>query len=224
MRLLGLGFVAFVVAANVAFAGLQSQFGYDDILREPAGVVLAKFDQGGPALIGLWALFTLSAAVFAPLALGLAKGSEHRWGVAMPVATSLGVASAVLQAVGLARWVFVVPGLADLHQSEPALAAGLFQTLHQFAGVAIGEHLGQLFLVGWTLGAARMFWAGGDAWLKPLSILGFATLPLWLVGQTELFATVIPGLQVIEAAPWAFMGWEAWLLAVGIRLSLMSTK
>jgi Domain of unknown function (DUF4386) len=221
MRILGLGFIAFVIAANLAFVGLQASFGYDDILREPAGVILARFREGGTVLIGLWALFALSAAAFVPLALAMDKAAQRRWGAAMPIATAFGVVSGVLQAIGLARWVFAVPGIAELHLTEPAIAEALLWTLHQLAGVALGEFLGQLFLVGWTLGAARMFWACGDKWLQGLSVIGFATVPLWLLGFTELFATVAPGVPVVEAAPWAFMGWEAWLFAVGVRLATL---
>jgi hypothetical protein len=218
MRLLGLGFVAFVMSANLAFALLAMRFGYDDILREPASVVLERFSAGGPELIGIWALFALSALAFAPLAVALNKALSGAWGVSMPIATMAGVVSAVLQAVGLSRWVFVVPGLAETQKTDPAFAANMFSLLNQYGGVAIGEHLGQLFLVLWTCGVAVTCWRGPNRLLRWAAILGFATIPGWIMGQTELFATVVPNLRVFEFTPYAFMAWEAWVLIMGIIL------
>jgi hypothetical protein len=56
--------IAFLVVSNVAYVGLINLFGYDDVLREPVDVVLARFQAGGPALrwrmsSGSW--FTASA-------------------------------------------------------------------------------------------------------------------------------------------------------------------
>lgn len=218
MRLLGLAFILFVLAANAAFIALQMTFGYDDILREPPGVVLERFAAGGPTLILIWLAFALAAAAFAPLALAFGKSAEAAWGRAMPIATTLGVVSAALQSVGLARWVFVVPGLATLHPSDPQTAEALFQVIHAYGGVAIGEHLGQLALIGWTAGAALALRRAPDPLVRALSWLGLATIPAWILGQSELLATVIPGFPVIEAAPIAFMAWEAWLLLLGLAL------
>jgi hypothetical protein len=220
MRVLGGGFIAFVLAANAAFIGLQATFGYDDILREPAGEVLRQYAAGGPTLTLIWLGFTLSALAFAPLALGFHKVARGQWGVELTIATGLGVASAVLQAVGLARWVFVVPGLVTLNATEPAMAQAAFQVIHAYGGVAIGEHLGQLTLLGWTLGAALAMRRAPGRALRLWSWLGLATVPAWLLGQTELLATVIPGAPVIEAAPIAFMAWELWVLGLGVLLLL----
>ena len=45
-------------------------------------------------------------------------------------------------------------------------------------------------------------------------------MPLWLIGQSEMLAPVLPGLPVVEAAPLAFMSWQLWLAALGIALAL----
>jgi hypothetical protein len=37
----------FVAVVNTAFALLVDRFGYDDILREPAAAILARFAAGG---------------------------------------------------------------------------------------------------------------------------------------------------------------------------------
>ncbi len=52
-------------------------------------------------------------------------------------------------------------------------------------------------------------------WLSGLGLLTAPLLPL-LLGQSELLATVIPNLPVIESTPIGFILWEIWLLLVGI--------
>jgi hypothetical protein len=215
---LGVGLMAFVVAANAAFVGLIVQFDYDDVLRRPPAEVLSAFQAGGDVLIATWALFMLAALAFAPLALGVSKWLHARFGEPAAIATSLGVASAVLQAVGLSRWVFAIPVLAQAHAADPADADHVFMlyaVLNQFAGVAIGEHLGQMLLIGWTSGVALTLWRSREPMFQVLATPAALIGPAWLIGQTELYATVLPALPVIEAAPFAFMAWEVWILVLG---------
>jgi hypothetical protein len=90
--------------------------------------------------------------------------------------------------------------------------------VHQYGGVVLGEHLGQILLLAWSIGIIAACWRAGGA-LKWTSLIGLVTIPLWIVGQTELFATVIPDLPVIEATPFAFMLWMVWLLALAGALA-----
>lgn len=211
--------VAFVAAVNVPFALLVERFGYDDVLREPASVVLERFAAGGPALVAIWLAFALGSLLFVPVATGMARALRDE-SVARPsVVTLLGIASALLQAIGLLRWVFVVPGLAERHLDPAAsdfareAAVAGFQLVHQYGGVVIGEFLGQLLLVGWTVGTAWPLLARGGAW-RVIGLAGLLISIGWVVGFTELLATALPGVLAIEAAPIAFMAWEAWLLAI----------
>ena len=89
--------------------------------------------------------------------------------------------------------------------------------VHQYGGVVIGEQLGQLLLVGWTVGLAAAMLR--SPLFKPwLGWFGLLTAPLLLLGQSELLATVIPAMPVIETTPIGFILWEVWLLVVGISL------
>lgn len=224
MRLLGLGLIGFVVLAAAAFSLLAANFGYDDILREPPAVILAQFKAGGDSLIFTWAAFMLSAALFAPLAVGVGRWLESRYGIATPIAVMCGVVSAVLQAVGLSRWVFVAPVLAERHAADPAGAETALMVINQYGGVAIGEHLGQLFLIGWTVATAVAFWRTGDRFLRIAAAAAGVIAPMWLVGQTELFATVSPATPVVELAPIAFTAWEVWVVAIGVFLIATARK
>jgi hypothetical protein len=125
----------------------------------------------------------------------------------------------VTQVLGLIRWPFLVPELArtflDPAASEATQAAALtvFGAFHQYAGIAIGEHLGYLFTGAWTLviaGAmltAPVFrpWLG---WAGIASALGI------LVGLLEPAGIALAG--TINAI--AYLVWSLWLVATGIAL------
>lgn len=215
--------ITFLLVSNIAYVGLINLFGYDDVLREPVDVVLARFEAGGPALILAWAGFAWSALIFIAAAVLVAKALEVEHGQTVWIATIAGAASGLVQAVGLLRWVFVVPSLAAAYAapaSSPAdrsAIAQIYNALNQYGGVALGEHLGQLLLVAWSAGVLAACWRAGGL-LRWACIPGLACLPLWLIGQTELFATVMPATPVIEVTPLAFMIWMVWLLALAIAL------
>jgi hypothetical protein len=219
----------FVVIVNLAFALLVDRFGYDDVLREPAPVILARFAAGGPSLILTWLAFAMGCLLFIPVAVLLGRVLHvERTSASAPIAL-IGVLSAVLQAVGLLRWVFVVPPLATAYTDAASSAATrdaavvAFRVVHQYGGVVVGEFLGQIFLVAWTVGTAMAMWQHRGA-MRWLGALGLLTVPLWVVGFSELFASVIPGVRVIESAPLAFMLWEAWLAAIAATLIVHAVK
>ena len=98
------------VLANVGFTALGSIFNYPDVLNEPAGTVLASFRENQGA-VSLWfTILALSAALFAPIAIGVGKLSPHK---AMRIAVPVGIAAAVVQVIGLMRWPLLVPGYAS---------------------------------------------------------------------------------------------------------------
>jgi hypothetical protein len=149
VRLVGFGLVIFAVAFNLPYALLASNFDYPAILRSPPGVILEAFAAGGAPLILAWAAFALAALLFAPIAVAVATVTR-REGHASSAVAALGVAAGVTQAIGLSRWVYAVPGLAAgwvASAADPGLRSSIeasFTTLHQFAGVGVGEAIGQL--------------------------------------------------------------------------------
>jgi len=221
--------IAFLLISNGAYVTLINLFGYDDVLREPVDVVLERFQAGGPRLILAWAGFAWSALLFIGASVLIAKTLEVDHGQKVWIATAAGAASGLVQAVGLLRWVFVVPSLATAYHApsatpaDQAAIAQIYNALNQYGGVALGEHLGQLLLVGWSAGVLAACWRAGGL-LRWTCLPGLACLPLWLIGQTELVATVIPGTPIIEVTPLAFMIWMVWLLALAIALLLGPQK
>ena len=68
--------VAAVVLANVAFLGLVSVFNYPDILQEYADEILAAFRDDEGAIIALFVILALAAALLAPIAILLGRLAE----------------------------------------------------------------------------------------------------------------------------------------------------
>jgi hypothetical protein len=197
---------------------LQMTFDYPSILREPAGEILRRFAAGGPSLVLLWYGFALTPALFIPAAILLRRVFPTTSAV-VDLAVPLGVLAGVVQVVGLIRWPFLVPGLArtflDPAASEATQAAALtvFSAFHQYAGVAIGEHLGYLFTGAWTIVIAGAMltslvfrpWLG---WAGIVSAIGI------LVGLLEPAGFALAG--TINAV--AYLVWSLWLVATGISL------
>lgn len=219
---LALALLVFLIAATTPYVWLIQHFGYDDILRDPTPQILLRFHDGGSALVLAWLGFALSAFSFVAVVLGfknlLAVHGAHDVG-----ATPIGIASAIAQTIGLLRWVLVVPGLATAYADPAASAASqeaivvVFDAVHHFGGMVLGEMVGQLLL---------MVWTGITAWrmlqlrLLPrwISVAGLLTLPFWLLGQTELIHEVVPMVPSIEVIPLAFMAWQVWLAAMAVAL------
>ena len=86
------------VLTNAAFTVLGMVFNYPDVLKEPVEEILAKFRASQNAVMFWFALLALSAALFAPIAIGVGRLSTHR---AMRVAVPVGIAAAVVQVIGL---------------------------------------------------------------------------------------------------------------------------
>lgn len=233
VRTTGSLLILLVILSNIPYIRLIQTFGYDDILREPVDVVLTTFHAGGASLILTWLGFGLAALLLIPassLLHSVMTLSAHRSDFPiLTIATLMGVLSGILQAIGLMRWVFVIPVLANLYTAPTAstttreAVAVVYQAVHQYGGVVIGEYLGQTLLVGWTLGVAwtmrssRVFKSWVAWW-------GLFTAPLLLLGQSELLATVIPQIPVLETTPIGFILWEVWLLVVGISLLRVPQK
>ena len=65
------------VLANLGFTALGSIFNYPDVLDEPAGEVLAEFRDHQGAVSAWFAVLALSAALLAPIAIGVGRLSSR---------------------------------------------------------------------------------------------------------------------------------------------------
>src|SRR5215208_1942735 len=100
-RLTGVVLILTPIAFNVFFTLLSVTFGYPDILRDPTGQVLGRFDAGGGSLVALWYGFMLTAVLFVPLAILVHKVLARQSTPYMAIATAFGTIAGVVQFLGL---------------------------------------------------------------------------------------------------------------------------
>lgn len=196
-------------------------FEYPDILRQDTAIILTKFHEGGNRLIGTWFAFALVGLPLIPAYILIGQHLESKSPL-VRIATTIGVIGLIVQMIGLLRWTFVVPVLANtfVTTADPAMKAAAiigFKTIHQFAGVILGEHLGQLFTIIWTILITATF-NKLKLFPKWVNWLGFISAAIYLLAQAELLATVVQGFPVWDMA--GFIGstlWLIWLVVIGIR-------
>ncbi len=199
------------VLANAAFTALGSVFNYPDVLDEPAGQVLNAFRDNQGAVSGWFAVLALSAALMAPIAIGVGRLSSKR---AMRIAVPVGIAAAVVQVIGLLRWPTLVPGYAsDAASGDAAVAAAArdsFTTASNILGTAVGETLGYLLTASWTvlvIVALGRRYAG--RWFQ---VLGAVSAVLVVAGVLSPL-----GLPVIDTANFVgYVLWSVWLIAFAV--------
>jgi hypothetical protein len=195
--LLVIGAVTFAVAATV----LSSTFDWPDILREPPQVVLPAFVDGGTSLVWTWFAVAWTYAILLVPILLLPAALGRRDDPVLRAATFVGAASVLLALIGFLRWVFVVPALAGSYTAgDPttqAAVAAAWMAQHQFGGALLGEHLGQLLAIAWSITISVIIlrsrvlprWVG---WA------GLVASALYVFNQGDILATAVPGFPVFD--------------------------
>lgn len=196
IQLTGLFLIVGSVLVNIPYILLILNFDYPEILRAPVDQILTQYQAGGSSLMFTWLAF---AWVGLPMLFGailLNRILEQENSLFLETATTIGVIGFVVQVIGLLRWAFVVPVIARLYTDPETLItikqslAVLFMGIHQFGGVLLGEHLGQIFIIIWMSMISAIIYrspifASWVAWL------GWIASIVYLLAQTELLATVI---------------------------------
>lgn len=220
-KTIGILLIIGAIGLLVPYTMLTMHFEYPDILRQDTATILTKFHQGGSSLIFTWFAFALTGIPLIPayIFMGRTLDQDSPW---MRVATNVGVIGLIVQLIGLLRWTFVVPVIADsfvsaTDEGTKTAAIMAFKTIHQFAGVLLGEHLGQLFTIAWTIivSAVMLTSRKMPRWI---CWLGLGSAFIYFLAQAELLHTVIPGFPVWDMA--GFIGstlWLIWLTIIGIR-------
>ena len=223
-RVTGLLFLISALAFATAATMLSATFDWPDILREPADVVLMRFAAGGSTLVWIWfaTAWTYGLLLVPILLLPMALG--RRDDAALWVATFAGAISVVLALIGFLRWVFVVPPLAQMYRdgdaaNRTALAAA-WLAQHQFGGALLGEHLGQLLGIGWSV-ILSIVVLRSRILPRWLGVLGLLVSVLYLFNQGDILATALPGFPVFDLAGLlGSSGWGLWVAALGVTLLL----
>lgn len=219
-RLTGIVLIIVPVLFTVCFTLLQGMFEYPDILRQPTADVLAKFQAGGPALVTVWYVLTLTALLFVPLSILLHRAlATEETPLLLWLATVFGIIAGVAQTLGFIRWPFVVPHLAQAYldpaasQGQRDAAALVFEAFHRYAGMALGEHLGFLSTSIWTLGVALLL-PGRLPLGRPLSLSGIVLALGIAAGLLEPLGWAAAG--PINAI--SYLAWALWLMILGATL------
>jgi hypothetical protein len=223
-KLTGIFFIVGAVLVNIPYSLLIANFDYPDILRMPTAEIITRFQAGGNALIYTWLAF---AWVGLPMLFGavmLKRILEKEGSPLLETATTMGILGFVVQVVGLLRWVFVVPFLARLFTAPEADSAtqaavsAVFVAVHQYGGVILGEHLGQIFIILWMSMISAIIYKS-EMFSKWVSWLGWIASAVYLLAQTELFATAIPDFPVVDwAGLYGSLLWVLWMIVLGVYL------
>ncbi len=223
---------ALFLAGALTFAGaattLSSTFDWPDILREPADVVLPAVVAGGTSLVWTWFATAWTYAILIVPILLLPTVLGRRGDPVLRVATWMGATSVVLSLIGFLRWVFVVPPLADSYvtgdPTTKAVADAAWTAQHQFGGSLLGEHLGQLLAIGWsiTLSVIILRTRVLPRWL---GLAGLVVSALYLTNQGDILATAVPGFPVWDLGGFiGSTGWGLWVAALGVVLLLRPAR
>lgn len=213
----GLSLIIVPILFNVVFFALGRSFEYPDILRKPTDEILQRFAAGGVRLVTLWYLFGVTALLAVPMSLLVFFVFYDAQPALAITSAILGVLSGLVQAFGLFRWSFVVPSFAAVFVASESSSAArdavrvAFGAFHQYAGVAIGEHLGYLFTASWTFVVATMIGAS-PLFAPALPLLGIASGIGILVGLLEPAGWKPAG--AVNAI--SYLLWSVWLILVGL--------
>lgn len=221
-RATGTLFLAGAAAFATAATGLSMAFDWPDILREPAEVVLPAFDAGGASLVWLWFATAWSYGLLAIPILLLPAALARRDDAGLRVATWVGAASVLLSVVGFLRWVFVVPPLARSYVGGDAVTRtavdAAWTAQHQYGGALLGEHLGQLLVIGWSV-TVSIIMLRSRLLPRWLGVAGLVTSALYLLNQGDILATAVPSFPVWDMAGLlGSTGWGLWVAGLGVQL------
>jgi hypothetical protein len=218
-RIAGIILIVMPITFMITFFALRRTFEYPSIRRKPTDYILKRFAEGGSRLIALWYVFFMSAVLIIPMALffQLVFVEQHRY-----LATSaamVGALAGLVQAISLLRWVFLVPILAKQYNTESATlttretVAVVFRAFHQYAGVAVGEHLGYLLIGVWTLLISSMMFS--------TPIFGSRLAIIGIVSALGILAGLFEPLGWKPTSAINALGnivWSLWLLISGVIL------
>jgi hypothetical protein len=220
------------VAGALAFAGaatvLSSTFDWPDILREPTDVVLPAFVAGGTSLVWTWFATAWTYAILIVPILLLPTVLGRRGDPVLRVATYVGATSVVLSLIGFLRWVFVVPPLADAYVNGDAVTRAAVDAAwtaqHRFGGALLGEHLGQLLVIAWSVTLSVII-LRSRVLPRWLGVAGLVVSALYLTNQGDILATAVPGFPVWDLG--GFFGstrWGLWIAALGAVILLRPVR
>jgi hypothetical protein len=94
----------------------------------------------------------------------------------------------------------------------------VFVAVHQYGGVVLGEHIGQLLTIVWMSMICGIIYKS-KMFCKWIAWLGWFASGVYLLAQAELLAMAIPNFPVINwVGLYGSLLWLVWMLVLGIYL------
>jgi hypothetical protein len=213
------------ILVSVPFFVLQAVFDFPDILRQPADTALRLFSQNSSTIIPTYYAFMLSGVLLIPLSVLVRQvlvRHNSSDSTLLNLATVFGIVTGIVQFLGFVRWPFMIPHLAETYLNPASSAATreaavvVYESFNRYAGVAVGEHMGWLFLSLWTVLIAiamlrsRQFkpWAGQAGIVIGIGIL-VSSLEQFGGSLAPFFGTI----NLLANVMWTF-----WLLVLAVFL------
>ena len=213
-----------VLSALFAIVGsivLGTQFDWPAVLDEAGVTSLDKYVAAEQAIRAGFYVQALSSLVLIPAAFAL-QAATTRDHTAARIITAFGVLGAFAQLLGWLRWPITMPSVADswvAAQGDPvaeAAVAASYDVLNNYAGGALGEHLGWLLQGVWAVG---IFGIGLRAVGLPrwVSWVGLALSVVWAVAVPLGTALGNDTLEVVGLS--VYTAWYVWLIVFGVVLA-----
>ncbi|MGF1647608.1 MAG: DUF4386 domain-containing protein [Kineosporiaceae bacterium] len=212
--------VASALLSVLGYVVLGTQFDWPGVLDEPGTSALDKYVAAEQAIRAGFSVMALASLALIPAAFGL-QAATARDHTAARVVTAFGVLGAFAQLLGWLRWPITMPSVAEAWtaaQGDPVAETAVatsYNVLNNYAGGALGEHLGWLLQGVWAVGIFAIAWraVGVPQWVAGIGLLLSA---VW--GVAVPVATAV-GADVLEF--WAlsvYTAWYVWLLVFGVVL------
>lgn len=210
-----------VLLLYAGFTVLALVFEFPDVLRRSAAERLDLFLRQAAVVRPAYWLLTLTGFTQIVVAALVYQSLPARGRTVALLGLIFGVLTGLLQMLGFIRWAILVPylaqamgdqGLPDVTRQAVALVEGAF---NRYAGMAVGEHAGNLSLFLWTLLVGVAF-RGPAPVDRRLGAFGIALAPLALLLALEQLVVVPRALGALTAV--AFPAWVVWLVVVAAAL------
>jgi hypothetical protein len=221
-RLTGIILLLSVFGFFIPFSILLTVLHFTD---QPANIAFPIFRQQSATVLLSYYVTAWSGLLLIGAVLMLHRVLVGREVLSMTIATVCGVLAGLMQAIGDLRWPFLLPSLAttyfDPHTSQTTRSAVVvvFQTVDQFAGVELSEHLYYLFIGVWSLllGWYLLRSLRSKRWIAWLGIISGCGL---LISSIEQFDWPVIGSALLLVVVLSRVLWGIWLLIVATMLLL----
>jgi hypothetical protein len=194
---------------------LKQAFGFPEILRQPADIILQKFQSDELTIKIGYYIYLVSSLLTIPLSILIVQlYKATRETAALNAFLITAVLATIFQCIGLVRWFTVVPFLANSYTSSHSQEVlTIFESNHRFAGMGIGEHLGYLAIGTWTVILAFII-KSSDVKDKILCWLGI------IIGVALIVSSFEPiGLGSQSLNFKANTAWSIWLILFAVNLT-----